>query len=162
MVESAMSENDVLPLISRFVDRATLADNEDNVKTCVDEGLASLASAGISHDHAIHMLTTAIVSHAEKNEAGSTNLFQVFIELERRKTPTVDILPLLTSAGPLPLAELSMRSGGSSVQLLEELRSLVAQGLIEVDGGIPDKAEDLRTDRRRVRLTIRGTGRAFR
>jgi predicted transcriptional regulator len=158
-----MSGNNVLILISQFVDRAKVADSEESVKSCVDDGLASLESAGISHDDAIHMLTTAIVSRAEQNEADSSNLFQVFIELDRRKTRTaIDILPLLTSAGPLPLAELSMRSGGSAAQLLEELSSLVGQGLIEVEGGIPTSAEDLRVDRRRVRLTIRGTRRAFR
>ena len=157
-----MSENDVAPLIARFVDRASLADNEEKVKACVDDGLASLAAVGTLQDNAIHMLTTAIASHAEQNEAGSSNLFQVFIELERRKAPAIDILPLLVSAGPLPLAELNMRSGGSPGQLFEELRSLGAQGLIEVEGGIPDRAEDLRTDRRTVRLTRRGTGRAFR
>jgi predicted transcriptional regulator len=158
-----MFETNVLNLISRFVDRASVANSEENVKTCVDDGLASPASAGISHDEAIHMLTTAVVSRADQDELASPNLFQVFIELDRRNTQTaIDILPLLTSAGPLPLAELSICSGGSPAQLLEELRFLVGQGLIEVEGGTPGGPEDLHADRRMVRLTTRGTRRAFR
>jgi predicted transcriptional regulator len=158
-----MSGNDILQLISDFVERARLADDQVKVRRCVDEGLANLQSADISHDDAIHMLTTAVISRSEQDEAASPNLFQVFVELDRRKTPTaVDILPLLTSAGSLPLAELTMRSRASPEPLLQELKSLVGQGLIEVEGGMPNKAGDLRTDRRRVRLTIRGTRRAFR
>jgi hypothetical protein len=158
-----MSDSHVLGLISDFVERARAANDYSKVQRFVDEGLASLQSADISRDDAIHMLTTAISSSSEQNESDSPNLFQIFIELDRRKAQTaIDILPLLTSAGPLPLAELSMRSGGSPAWLLEELKLLVGQGLIEVEGGIPDKAEDLRGDRRRVRLTIRGTRRAFR
>jgi hypothetical protein len=85
------------------------------------------------------------------------------IELERRKTPTaIDVMPLLTAAGSLPLAELVMRSRASPEPLLRELNLLVEQGLIEVDGGLPNTAADLRTDRRKVRLTLRGTRRAFR
>jgi len=151
-----------LPLISDFVDRARAADDYDKVQRCVDEGLAGLRSVDVSQGDAIHMLTTAIVSNSKENEADAPNLFQVFVELERRKPPTtVDILPLLSSTGSLPLAEMTMRSGASAERLLRELQFSVEQGLIEVEDGLPNKAEDLRTDRRRVRLTVRGTRRAF-
>jgi hypothetical protein len=107
------------------------------------------------------MLISAIVSTSRQDESDGTNLFQVFVELERRRPPTiVDILPLLSSAGSLPLAELTMRSGASAERLLQELKISVGQGLIEVEGGLPSDAETLRKDRRRVRLTIRGTSRA--
>jgi hypothetical protein len=157
-----MSGSNVLQLISDFIERARAADDHDKVQACVDEGLASLQSADVSRDDAIHMLSTAISSRSEQNEADSGNLFQIFVELERRKTPTaVDVMPLLTAAGSLPLAELVMRSRASPEPLLRELNLLVEQGLIEVEGGLPNAAADLRTDRRRVRLTLRGTRRAF-
>jgi hypothetical protein len=158
-----MSGNNVLQLISGFVERARAADDHDKVQACVDEGLTSLQSAHVSRDDAIHMLSTAISSRSEQNEADSANLFQIFVELERRKTPTaVDVMPLLTAAGSLPLAELVMRSRALPEPLLHELHLLIDQGLIEVEGGLPDVAGDLRTNRRRVRLTLRGTRRAFR
>jgi hypothetical protein len=158
-----MSGSNVEQLISGFVESARAADDPDKVQACVDEGLASLESADVSRDDAIHMLSTAISSGSEQNEADSANLFQIFVELERRKTtPTaVDVMLLLTTAGPLPLAELVMRSRASPELLLRELNLLVEQRLIEVKGGLPKAAADLRTDRRIVRLTLRGTRRAF-
>jgi DNA-binding IclR family transcriptional regulator len=75
------------------------------------------------------------------------------------KSPVLD---LLSKTGPLPLAELNLRTNMSSAQLLDELTSLRRQGLIDVEGGdLPQTPEQLRTVNRVVRLTTRGTSRSI-
>jgi|HubBroStandDraft_6_1064221.scaffolds.fasta_scaffold791156_2 hypothetical protein len=69
------------------------------------------------------------------------------------RTPVLD---LLSSAGPLPLTELNLRTRMSPELLLEDLASLLQQGLIDVEGGLPETPEQLPNVGRMVRLTTKG------
>jgi hypothetical protein len=86
MEDEYMSEKEVLAVVSRFVERALVADDITKVKDCVNAGLSQLHSAGVSNSNdAAHMLGTAIGSYELEHRTNNPNLFQVSIELERRK-----------------------------------------------------------------------------
>jgi len=75
----------------------------------------------------------------------------------------MSLLPLLRSAGALPLAQLNMRAPGTAKDVLGELQALVKEGLVTVDGGrIPETEDQLRSSDALVRLTRAGTSRVFR
>lgn len=69
----------------------------------------------------------------------------------------MSILPLLRSAGPLPIDEIWGRSPDSDDELLGELISLQQDGLIEiVEGEMPRSKDDLRRAKSIVHLTHAG------
>jgi len=75
----------------------------------------------------------------------------------------MSLLPLLRTAGALPLAQLNMRASGGPEEVLGELRALVEEGLVAVEGNqVPETVDQLRTGRALVKLTRAGTSRAFR
>lgn len=61
----------------------------------------------------------------------------------------------------MPLAELNLRTQVPPEYLLKDLKFLLQQGLIDVEGGLPKSPEQLRTVNRMVRLTTRGTSRSI-
>jgi hypothetical protein len=71
------------------------------------------------------------------------------------------VLDLLSSAGPMPLAELNLRMKVPPEHLLKDLKFLLQQKLIDVEGGLPESPQDLRNVNRMVRLTTRGTSRSI-
>jgi hypothetical protein len=73
------------------------------------------------------------------------------------------LLPLLRTAGALPLAQLAMRASGGAAEVLGELQALVQEGLVTVEGNqVPETVDQLRTSRAVAKLTHAGTSRAFR
>jgi hypothetical protein len=75
----------------------------------------------------------------------------------------MSLLPLLRTAGALPLAQLNMRAPGTAQEILEELRALVDEGLVTVEGdAVPQNEDQLRLGTEIVKLTRAGTSRAFR
>ena len=73
----------------------------------------------------------------------------------------MSILPLLRSTGGLPLNELHLRASGSWQDVSEELKSLIEEGLVEVQGALPSTSEEMQRSRVPVMLTQAGTKRMF-
>ncbi len=75
----------------------------------------------------------------------------------------MSLLPLLRTAGALPLAQLNMRAAGSAQDILGELQALITDGLVTVEGSEKTVTEDdLRSSNALVKLTRAGTRRVFR
>jgi hypothetical protein len=75
----------------------------------------------------------------------------------------MSLLPLLRTAGALPLAQLKMRSSGTAGEVLGELQSLIKQGLVTIEGNnVPETEDQLQSGNALVKLTRAGTSRAFR
>jgi hypothetical protein len=75
----------------------------------------------------------------------------------------MSLLPLLRTAGALPLAQLNMRASGTAEDILGELQALVKEGLVTIEGNrIPATEDQLRSSNALVKLTRAGTSRAFR
>jgi hypothetical protein len=70
--------------------------------------------------------------------------------------------PLLRTAGALPLAQLNMRAPGSTDDVLQELRALMKEGLVTIEGDkLPETEEQVNASKAIVRLTRSGTSRVF-
>jgi hypothetical protein len=75
----------------------------------------------------------------------------------------MSLLPLLRTTGGLPLAQLNMRASGTTEDVLGQLRALIQEGLVTVEGGdVPDTTAKLQSSDAFVKLTRSGTSRAFR
>lgn len=74
----------------------------------------------------------------------------------------MSLLPLLRTAGALPLAQLNMRATGTAEDVLGQLQALVKEGLVTIEGNqVPETEEQLRSGNALVKLTRAGTSRAF-
>ncbi len=74
----------------------------------------------------------------------------------------MSLIPLLRTAGALPLAQLTMRASGTAEEVLGELKALIDEGLVTIEGGAPDNQSQLKSSNALVKLTRAGTARAFR
>ena len=75
------------------------------------------------------------------------------------RSPLLDLLP---STDPLPLPELNLRTRMPPESLLEQLKSLVEQGLIDIEGDhLPDTPDQLGMAKYMVRLSTKGTRRSI-
>jgi predicted transcriptional regulator len=74
----------------------------------------------------------------------------------------MSLLPLLRTAGALPLAQLNMRASGTSQEVLGQLQALLDEGLVTIEGDrVPLTEQELRSSNALVKLTRSGTSRAF-
>lgn len=75
----------------------------------------------------------------------------------------MSLLPVLQTAGALPLAQLNMRASGTAKDVLGELQALIKEGLVTIEGDkVPETEEQLRSSSALVKLTRAGTSRVFR
>lgn len=74
----------------------------------------------------------------------------------------MSIMPLLRSTRGLPLNELHLRTSESWDAMSEELAALIKEGLIEIDGELPENEEQVQRSRLLVSLTRAGTRSMFR
>jgi hypothetical protein len=75
----------------------------------------------------------------------------------------MSLLPLLRTAGALPLAQLNMRASGTTTDILGEPKAPIDEGLVTIESGqLPETEEQPRSSNAIVKLTRSGTSRAFR